>query len=820
MMKKITLFAAIFCLIFSNLCFAQTENPYQDFNPTQLKSKKDYTKNFAPNNFSHKILYACMQDMVNAAREQYAFQPAMKTDINLDSAATFHAAYQAQKEEKTIEGMAPYRTTEQRLKKYGLGTHGKELVSKAKATLGDKEYCYYDVCLELIKPLLKNVKSAAILLDRQYTYLGFGYEFDQYMKSIYASYIFANDRTFNAGKPKQMSKDLPYTRSKLGLAGYDDQLCKKCMTEKNLEMLSECLSVKDGVVYFSHDDVKAVKRLIGKEGDAIVLDFVQHSQYNCDGVDNVDQERPNHGFMTKIITFEDMLDANTATGKKTTKLLAAIADLPQELPDDAEFDINIIIVKDGKYVCRNVLKKNLECKNANYTEPLYFAKDVTTIKPSGEWVPVNESNTLTIVVPFEDKKFDLTFDDVKPYLSALNEPAFTVEKVDIQVCNSLNYSGDATAQKNQERRGKSLDKAFKSEYADQNFEVTVKYDDGWEMFKKDIVKHPEYGELAVGTKAQAVSKLKANGAKIAKELENDYLKKERCAIITIDIQYKTEGEYEQEFAVTKFNRALAAKNYGLAMAIQQYMMKEVENKHYTSTAASHLEIPNGKTYQPFLTNRLYMQAIADNGVNIRTGAEMIDVAKLDNTNNTALYNDAVAKVASGAAFGNLSEISARQANIDRLYTIQQLPQEQVNNLNMEFQFQIIDYLKSIPETTESATLLESTYAKIKAIRNPVMSSWQNAYKLASIFYKNGDYVYAISLMEPFITDKSVSDDFLFAFISMSAVREELYMSNLFTMAVQLASERAGARLCGMFDKLPVVIFDNQDVKKIVCKNCK
>ena len=360
MKKTITLFATIFLLIFSSLSFAQTENPYQDFNPEQLKSNKDYVKNFAPNNFRHSILYNCFQDMVSAARAQYAFCPAMKTDIRLDSTATMQAEYQASKEEKTIENLAPYRTTEQRLRKYGLGARGVELASKAKATLGSAEYTYYDVCLELVRPLLKNLKTAAVLLDRQYTYLGFGYEFDKYMKNVYVSLILANDRTFNEGKVIGIVKDLPYTRSKMGLQGYDEQLCRKCMTDKNLELLSECLSVKDNTVYFSHDDFKALRRIIGKEGDAIVLDFVQHDQYKCDGKDQVDQDRPNHGFMTKIITYEQMLADNQAPGKKTSKLLAPIATVPEEIPEDAEYDINIIIVKDGKFVCRDVVKTSVE----------------------------------------------------------------------------------------------------------------------------------------------------------------------------------------------------------------------------------------------------------------------------------------------------------------------------------------------------------------------------------------------------------------------------------------------------------------------------
>ena len=221
-----------------------------------------------------------------------------------------------------------------------------------------------------------------------------------------------------------------------------------------------------------------------------------------------------------------------------------------------------------------------------------------------------------------------------------------------------------------------------------------------------------------------------------------------------------------------------------------------------------------------LTNKLYMQSVADGGVNVRTATEMLDVTKLDNANQIAQYNDAVAKVASGSPFADLNDISIRQANIDRLYSLKDIPQEQVNNLNMEFQFQIIDYLKSTPATTETTTLLDNTYNKIKAIRNPVMSSWENAYKLASIFVKNDDYVYAVGLMEPFLNDPSISNDFLFSFISLMAVREELYMSGNMTLAVKLASERDAARLCGLFDKLPIVIFDNEEVKSIICKTCK
>lgn len=817
MMKKITLFFFAFVLTFSNLAFAQVENPYQDFAPAELKANKNYAKNFAPNNFSHKILYACMQDMVNAARKQYAYLPVMKTDIRLDSAAVMQATYQAEKEEKTIENVSPYRTTEQRLKKYGLGMRGKELASKAKATLGDKEYTYYDVCLELIKPLLKNAKTAAILLDRQYTYLGFGYEFDKYMKSVYASFLLGNDRTFNDGKPAPNVRDVPFTKTKLGLAGFDEQLCKKCLTDKGLEILSSCLSVKDGTVFFAADDAKAIRKVIGKEGDAIVLDFVQHSQYKADGEDVVDHDRPNHGFMTKIITFEQMMNANEAPGKKTTKLLARIADVPAEIPDDSEFDINIVIVKDGKYVCRDVLKKQVECKNSAYQESFHFLRDETPLQASGEWVPVSETNDVTIKLPVEDAKTTYTYEDLRGYIEGKDKPSAEVLQVSIAAVSSFKQGGGAKGKKAMETRANSIANAIKKQFPDKNIPVEITYDDGWSEVAEALRDNPDWSWLADETSASAQQIIKYNPSIL--DGLGDKANKPSTINVTIKVKYSVEGANEKPFVLNKFNKAVAAKKYPFAISIYKFIEKRVKEGAYEASTLDELSIPQTKEFQPLLINKVQAQAEREGDVTDRTAGKMVDLCKLDLSKPVTKFNKVVAEIASGAAFADVNDINTRQAAIDNLYAIANLPQDKVNDLNMEFQFQVLDYIKNATPSTELATLKESTYAKIKAIRNPKMSSWKNAYKLAAIFVQNGDYVYAVELMEPFVREESISNDFLFSFISLSAVREELYMSGLFTYAVEKAAQKDAARLCGLFDKLPIVIFDNQDVKKIIFKEC-
>jgi hypothetical protein len=371
MIKKITLLIFIFCMIISNLSFAQVDNPYVAFSPEQLKTNKDYVKNFNPGNFSTKILYNCMIDMVNLARKEYSFVDPLLHNIKMDSTAQMQADYQALKNEKTEFNAPPYKTVFFRLKKYGLSHQGIEILSKAKASFGTEEYSYYDLCFELIKPILKNIKTASQLLDKTYTHIGFGYETDEFMKTMYISLILGNDLTFNENKPSPLAKDLPFSKSKGSLAYYDDKICSKCNSDKNLEILSSYIKVRESEVIMDCDDSKLLKRLIGKDGDAIVLDFVQLSQYGCE--ENViDNDRLNKGFITKPITFEKLFAANEIADKKSSKLIAKIALIPEEISPNAEFEIVVIMIKEGKYACRNIIKRVLSIKMPTMMKRLTF----------------------------------------------------------------------------------------------------------------------------------------------------------------------------------------------------------------------------------------------------------------------------------------------------------------------------------------------------------------------------------------------------------------------------------------------------------------
>ncbi|MCQ2283291.1 MAG: hypothetical protein MJZ57_00150 [Bacteroidales bacterium] len=816
MIRKNTFFIAFILLIFSNMLFAQTENPYMSFNPSSLKENAKYTRNFAPNNYDEKILYNCMTDMVNMARQEYRFLETLKHDVRLDSTAQFQADYQASKDEKTEDNVAPYRTLYYRLKKYDCAGNGAELIAKAKAYLGETEYSYYDLCLALIQSVLKNVKTADVLLDKQFTYFGFGYNTDVLMKSMYVSFVLGNDRTFNNYKPAIGEKDVPFTKTQAGFKSYDDKICKKCAAEPALEVLSDYVSIrKDGSVYITCDDYKGLKKLIGKEGDAIAIDFVQHSQYDCEN-GNVDYDLSHRGFVTKPITYEKMMELNENANLKSGKLIAKLTDLPEGIDLNSDLDIHILVLKEGNRICRTIIPKAVETKNAAYDEKINFLKDETSIKSKGEWVAAQETGDFSVSFPYQLKKTDYTTAAFDSLVKAVDVPEYTVNKIEIIAHNSPNYYKDANYQKIQLKRADFLKKDVIAHYP--GVEVVVSYDYCWEKFKKDIVNNGEYYDLSFLTLDEAARQLKADSWAI-KTLDSGYLAPCRYYEIKYYVTYPIETKAKEEtFAVWKFNQALAEKNKGLAMSIENYMMQQVEMGNYSASQVDEMNIPMKKEYQAMLNNRLYMKYYVATKMSEPISTEMYKVFNLNPTNVLLTFNTAVCDVFQ-AQLKSTADIMKTQASIDKLYTVPGMPKEKVNSLNMEYQLKVVNYLDTAQVNTETTALSVATFAKIKEIRNPKMDSWQNAYKLASYFVKKYDYAYALSLMDPFLDDPTISEDFIFSYVSMRAHREETYLSSLFTKAVKIAAEKNPARLCGLFDKLPYCVLENEEVKAIVCKTC-
>ena len=806
-------------LFFNVLVFSQTENQYSKFDPVSLKENAKYMRNFAPNNYDEKILYQCFSDMLDLARAEFRYVPKMKHNLSLDSTAQYQADFQASKDEKTLENNAPYKTTYYRLRKYGLSGNGEELVAKAKAYVGENEYSYYDLSLALIQSILKNVKTADVMLNEQYTYMGFGFNTDAAMKSMYISLILGNDRAFNPYKAAFNDKDVPYTKGQAGLKGYDEKICKKCASEPGMEMLSEWVSVnKNGEIYINCSNYKELKRLIGKDGDAIAIDIIQEGQYECDH-HQVDYELYHRGTVTKPITFEKMLAANENANLKSGKLIAKIGTLPDNVDDSKNLELAVLVLKEGNRVCRSVIAKHIESKGADYTEKINFLKDEEGIKSTGEWTISPEDGTFTLSFPYEAKKVDYTaagfgLDKNNPDL-----PPYKVNSVELISHISPDYYQDASYKAIQEKRAAAIKKDLQKYFP--GMDIKLVYDYCWDEFKEKITQHPEYYDLSFKTLEEAAKELRLYNRYAAKVLDTNYLAPLRTMELRQSVTYYADSPSSEEaFALWKFNNAVKdPKKLGFAMSVEDYILKQVENGKFSSSSLEKMEIPFKKEYQTLLNNKLYAQYYKSPKLTPAMAEQMTKIYNLNTNNQLLMYNTTVADVLA-ATINSTADIVKTQAAIDRLYSIPAIPKDRVNSLNLEYQFKVINYLDTLPVNTETTTLLNSTYAKIKEIRNEKMDSWKNAFKLASYFNKRHDYMYSLSLMTPFLDDPTISEDFIFSYVSLAAHREETYLSGLFTKALQRAVDRNTARLCGLIDKLPSCILENEEAKKIICKECK
>jgi hypothetical protein len=800
----------------SELSFSQNENPYLNFAPEVVKKNDKYQKNFNAGTYSEKVLYQCMSDMLDAARAQYSFLPALKHDSKIDSTAQFQANYQASKDEKTGENIAQYKTLNMRLKKYGLATQGTELLLKAKAYAGDSDYSYYDVCLALIQPLLKNLKTAEILLNSSYTCVGIGLKPDNNLRNMYGSLILGNDRIFQTYQTTPSDKNLPYTKGRAGISPYNAQVCARCSKDISMEILSSCFTVKGDDVIFSCDDYRAIRKMIGKEGDEIVLDFVQHKQYDCEHATIVDNSKPFRGTVTKSFTFAKILESNEIADKKSSKLIATVCKIPETIDPNADYDINVIVLKEGKYACRTIIKKNIECKHAEFETKINFLPDFQTEKPAGAYIPSEEEVIRSIDLPMKPKKTTYTYADFEPQMKAMKLPAYTVTKVEIIAHTSLDNAKNATYMKALEMQGKSAAAAFAKRFPSAKIESCT--DDGWSDFKKDLLYSAEYYYLILEPKEQVIEKLTKNKNQVARELDTFLTKHHYMrAVIHFSLNVNT-PENALNVALYKFNESVRRKKqFPLAIAIQKYLMDHVEKQKYETQILAGMQVPDLASRQTFLLNECYLKYLVQPKMTESIAADMKKIYDYNPANPAAQYNMNVISLYQTTIMAE-NEIAKLQAAVDKLYSINTLPKKKIDLLNLEWQLKFINYLTTHPSSTQPQ-LLTNIYAKIKTLTGDKLSSWQTAYKLASYYIKNYDYMFALDLMTPFLSDESISEDFLFSYVSLAAHRPETYLGALFTKSVNMAIAKNPTRLCALFDKLPVTIFDNAEVKKMVCKNC-
>jgi len=791
----------------------QQGSSYEDFSTEALSSNEKYVWNFNPIEYDHDILVACMIDVLNMARQKYNFADALELSETLEKAARMQSESMAKKEEKTQENIVKsLRTPEMRAMRAGGTRRVTELVSRVKATRGSggsDEYSYLDVATEVVLSLLKNKKTEVVLLNKTFTYIGVGCNPDKNNKNCYVSLVFGNDHSFN--KENITYKNTTYTRKLYGLKPYNEKICRRCQV-RNIELMQQNLIVKGNDIYFSHPNVRALKRLIGKKGDAIALDIVQHSQYECGGQNDVDFNFYNRGVMLKPITFDKILKKNEVKNKKDKSLYAYLATAPNTV--SAPFDVNLIIIKSGT-VCRTAIRVSIQTPSFDYQAKTSLIPDLDGIQTTINYIPQVEKTVLEMNIPFDKNKYTYESSDIKPFIDALNTPRFIIDTIFITAYTSLEGSGRSNAEL-QKKRSESIVQAMKNLHDKQNIPYFIDYNDGWDLFVKDVA-GTQYKNLATRSKDDVRSAL--NQGKTQKDLET-ILAKHRFANIRIAATYDiSNDDYEQEFVTSKFNTVLAQGDLPLAFAIQKYMIKKVEEGKYKKNFIENLNIPTETKMIPFLTNKYYMLSFFSGGLSASNIDKVIELGKMAPKNPICEFN-ALACVITDDEVTASSQIAGTQNKIDRMYNgpIGKKYPTKVDALNIAFQYQILDFINASDNPDE--TLMASTYEKIKEIAMPTITNWQNAYEVASSFIGFGDYEFARKALDPYINNPNVSEDFIFTYMNLYSLDENSYISKKFEIACKLASSKNRVRFCAEVKTYSVLIQENLAVKDIICKECR
>ena len=810
----------LFIFLQKGLCFAvvlshagANSQPigYENFSTDTLKSNKLYTWNFNPIDYDPSIIDACVIDVINLARKQYNFADALVSNETLEVAAKIQSAFMAKKEERTQKNVVKkYETPELRSMNSGGTKRVVELITRAKATQGIEEYSYLDISTEIVASLLKNKKTVNTLLDKQFTVVGVGCNVDFYNKYCYVSIVFGNDLSFN--KSDITYKNTVYTRKAYGLKPYNEKTCRKCEI-RNIELWQGNLEVKGTDVYFSHPNLKAVKRLIGKDKDGLAIDFVQHSQLPCNGANNFNYNYYNRGAMPKYMTFKKMIKKNEITDKKNKGIRVYLGTAPNHV--SAPFDVNLILIKDRTF-CKTVIKTNVRKPSISYEAKTSLIPDLNGIQTTINYIPEPEQTVLEFTVPFERNKSVYEASDIKPFIDALKESRFIIDAIYIMAFTSIEGS-DRSNLELQKKRSESIVSAMHQLQNAKDIPYSIDLNDGWDLFMKDISSNSQYSHLAKKSKEEVKSTINGN-AKIKKDLE-PMLAKHRHAYIRINATYDVSTQYEQEFVTNKFNKTLAAKNLPLAFAIQKYMIKKVEDGTYVKSFIEKLEIPNTAQMLPFLTNKYYMLSFFANELSSSNIEKVIALPKMDSKNTICEFN-ALACSIEDVEITNTSQITSMQSKIDRLYNMPlgKTYPKKVDAINIAFQYKILDYINESENPDEK--LMEATYEKIKEIALPTIKDWQQAYEVASAFIEYGDYEFARKTLDSYIENPNVSEDFIFTYLNLYSLDEKSYMSKKFERACALASKKNKSRFCEEIKTYSYLIRENIGVKNVICSECK
>ncbi len=806
----------VFCFILLSSIFMPVSAQFYDDEDVDKKDTLRFYEVIDVEDFKTELFHEILLNNINAHRYKNGLD-SIVVNNTLTNAAEDQSEYMSTNEEAIIYQTGKKKDTKSRLIYYGGSGIGKELVRKMTLKKGTTYYNYKGLADELFFKWMNSNKTKLVIESPDYIFVGMGSSMDYDGKKIYVSFVFGNYLSFNEGADRRDELDVPFTKKKHGLKPIDVKICKKCAKFKNIEELQKGVYVKDGMIYFKYDDLKAFKRIMKNPKDGIAVDVVRKIQYPCIGANIVDNRNSIKGIPTKKLWSTKMFKKNMITDKyeRKRKIDVLIGKFPKKLIDlrEDEYELNLVIIQ-NKHVCRNIhpyfdLKGDIE-----YANPIDLLADTVTFGIDSEYKPSATSTALTFKIPFDQSKYTYEKKDIEPFLELLNEPEFIINELKIHAYSSI----EGTESQNemlQRKRAESIIKALSSRQKSNIKKTSISTSENWDEFVRDV-SGTEYENIASMSIKEAQTYIKENG--LGEKMEY-LLKNHRYASLEMEITYDIEGDKEQAYVVKMFNNAVKDFDKVKALSIQKYIFKKIVAGDFNSKAVTTMEIPENASFAGLLMNKLWLERyVDDESISEDCCKRVSELYQLDRSNVYIRFNELYCNFVY-AKIENAEKIAEIQAVIDALYETT-LSKETVDMLNLEYQFTVMESIYAMDNPPKE--LLEKSLERVKNIVDLEESNWQNSLKLAYVFMRQEDYEFAAKLLGPFVERKVVFEELVYLYLSLCSRSPVRITSNRFVSATKRAYALNPERYCELFDgsKFSMQVLENTIVKEHYCKSCK
>ena len=777
-------------------------------------------------NYSAKLLSELLLKKVNRYRTSKDLSPLTEHDI-LMAAAKDQAAYIGSSGRATTEqDNRKKATTGKRVEYYGGTENAGELVQSTKYRRRGRVLTYEQIADEILRKWKKSKRKRKVLLRPEYLYTGIGITTSSYRKRIYISQVFGGIKVMNKGAAKRKELPVPYSKKnfvwrifqpRFWIKPYDSRKCRKCNRYKNLNQLQDGLFVKDGNVYFRHDNIRKLRRLITRKKDGLAVDIIQKEQYPCSTDYNIYDNTNNlsKGVLLKRMYRNKLLRKNIYKNdpEHRNQLLVKMGKLPNGIKDG--YELNLIVIQQ-KSICASLQSRYLPNEaNLEARTNLNMVPDINYSFEHEPYNPVDDKTTLTYKVPFEKNEYKFKTKDVKPLHKALKSPDYIVDSVGIVAHTSLEGK-EAYNFKLQRRRARSIKRTIKR-FREKRFKITIETDDSYKLFREQV-QGTRFEALADKAKSEV---LKVLNEELWEDAEMEaILANERFTEIHLKVTYDHTGKKEEEYVVALLNKAIEDEDLKLALRIQKYMIDRILDRKYSIKMLDQVNIPNNPKFIALEMNNLWAGKEFHNDLLDSTYLPKLEkLSKKNPDNPVVLFNYLLAKLETDS-IEELRTTDSLQVLVNRLYE-SPIEKDYVDAINLKLQFSKFDMTGTDPQDRKAKKVARKTMKRIRKIYNAEATTWQNALKLSNIFMGMDEYLYALELIEPFALEEKPAEEVLFTYIALTGQFDDKIYTQNFRAAMQKAGKVNKNRFCALFGEpyMSFQLMDDPIIKKQYCDNC-